>query len=181
MSRERFEDLKAKAEGLINRKDARALELQQIINDSGVNIALNQQKKDDAEAANDPEAYAQACTLINMYSDRKRKAEEEQGRGGFEPALPAELYEEIRDFLQLESGQLATDEGREIKALLEEAQAIVERSQAYYHELHMFAEECERANRASYTGQYRLMSVGMMPAPLSDGLKELLYHFQRIA
>ena len=181
MSRERFEELKATAEGHIKHKDARALELQQIISDSSIQITTNLQKKDDAEAVNDPEAYAQACTLISMYSDRKRKAEDEQNRGAWEPTIPADLYEAIRNFLQAESEQLAIEEMRDIKAHLEEAQAIVERAQAYTQELNIFAHECERLNRASYTGDYRFMNVGHMPEALADELKSLLYHFNRMA
>ena len=181
MSRERFEELKAKAEGHIKHKDGRALELQQTITNSASMIALYQQQKEQAEADNNPEAYAEACTLVNMYSDRKRKAEEEQGRGAWEPAIPASLYNEINSFLQAETEQCVKEEIKEILEHLEAAEEIIERAQAYNQELREFSAECERVNRASYTGEYRPMTVGSMPAPLSDGVKELLYHYRRMS
>lgn len=177
MSRERFEELKARAEGHIKRKDANALELQKTITDSAAMIAQYEQQKEQAEADNDPEAYAQACTLVNMYTDKKRKAEAEQGRGEWAAAIPLDLYEEIRAFLQLETEQCAHDEMTEIKALLQEADAIIQRADAYHLELSTFAQECERVCRASYTGEYRHLTVGSMPPALAEDVKTALYSF----
>ena len=100
----------------------------------------------------------------------------------FEGTLAAvkELGYEYVEFAGYYGGKTG-EEIKEILEHLEAAEEIIERAQAYNQELREFSAECERVNRASFTGEYRPMTVGSMPTPLSDGIKELLYHYRRMS
>lgn len=170
MSRERFEYLQAQAQDAIKQKAARAAELQEIINNSRVIMATQRAEMSRAEEAGDPEAYAQAQTLINMHQDRVAKAEQEQRQAVQDPVIAGSLYDEIRAFLQEETEQATQEELREIKAHMDAVEDIIIRATAYHQELANFAGECERVNHASITGRFNNISLSSPPAWLIEDL-----------
>ena len=173
MSRERFEDLQAQAQAAIKSKAARAAELQEIINNSHTVMAAQRVAMSQAEQANDPEAYAQAQTLINMHKDRVAKAEEEQRAAVQNPVIAGSLYDEIRAFLQEETTQATVDELREILDHLQAVEDIVTRAKAYHQELANFAGECERVNGASIMGNFRNIVLSSPPSWIIDDLMHI--------
>ena len=178
MSRERFEEVQAQVNRDIKRHDERLAELQGVITTSGSIIATQQALMDKATEENDPEAYTQAQTLYNMHRSRKYKAEQEQGRLSLDPVLPLAKYNEIASFLRWEGENNATQAQLAIKEHLEAAMAIVENERAYHQELAELASLCERVCHAGYTGDYKPVAVGQMPAAWVDLLEHAYYAFK---
>lgn len=178
MNREAFLALKEKTEAKIAKKNARAVELQRTIEDSAQKIAINTAAMTAAEEKDDPESYQAAFALVNMYKDRKRKAEEEHAASFRAPSIPPTDWTEIANFLGSESGSIAEEERAEIWGLISRIEEIVEKYNNYYQELYLFANECGNANGASVTGTFRPISVGRLPVHWLEGIKESAYYFR---
>ena len=90
---------------------------------------------------------------------------------------PAE-WKEIVDFLGTESGIVAEEERAEIWGLLSRIEEITKKYDEYYHEMTFFANECDSANNAGYTGDFRPLSVGRLPAHWLSGINESAHFFR---
>lgn len=163
MNEKRFEELKQSIGSVISSGSTRAGQIQKTIQECDQQLAVQRAAMNAAEARNDPEAYQAAFSLVNMYTDRRKKAEAEQAAAYRAPVIPPEKYQEISDFLCEEGSAIAEEERA---AIWEHLAAIIEiknRFESYTHQLRVFADQCERANRASIMGEFRLITVGMLP------------------
>lgn len=178
MNKAAFLELKERTEAKLAKKNARAVELQHTIEDSAQKIAVNTAAMGEAEEKNDPEAYQAAFALVNMYRDRQRKAEEERAAIFRDPVISSVDWKEIVDFLGAESGIVAEEERAEIWGLISRIEEIIKRYDEYYRDLAFFANECDSANNAGYTGEFRPISVGRLPVHWLEGVKESAYYFR---
>lgn len=181
MNTERFTELKTRAEECLNGKAAREAELQQAIQEASLLVSTNAVRRDEAQAKGDAKAYQEARTLADMHTDRMHKAEDELRSMTRGAALPADLYAEIKAFIERESQDDVMRTIREIKTRIDDIMQLVNQCNANHTELQEFAALCERVNRASYNGQFRMISVGHMPGPLQGELQNLQAHFTTMA
>ena len=178
MNRKAFLALKEKTEAKIAKKNARVVELQHTVEACDQKIAINTATMNEAEAEDDPGKYSGAFALVNMYKERKKKAEEEQAAGFRDPSISTADWKEIVDFLSKESDSAAEEERAEIWGLLSRIEEIIDRYDKYYHELALFANECDNANNANFTGAFRPIVVGRLPVNWLLGIKESAQYFR---
>lgn len=178
MNRKEFENLKKKTETTIEKHNERAAQLQATIEECVKLISAQSAAMNDAEENNNPEAYQAAFALLNMYRDRKRKTEEEHAASFRSPVIPSGDWTEIVKFLEAESAEVAKEEQAAIWDHLKAIYEIIDETKAYYHELSVFAEECERANKASITGTYKTITIALTPEHWLDELRRAGYFFR---
>lgn len=178
MNRATFLELKEKTEAWIAKKNSRAVELQHTIEDSAQKIAINTAAMNEAEQKDDPEAYQAAFALRTMYKDRQKKAEEERAVIFRDPVIPLDDWKLITEFLGNESNTAAEEERAEIWGLISRIEEIIKNYDSYYQELAFFANECDSANKAGYTGDFRPISVSRLPVHWVDGIKESAHFFR---
>ena len=178
MNRKEFENLKKKTETTIEKHNARAAQLQATIEECEKLISAQSAAMNDAEENNTPEAYQAAFALLNMYRDRKRKTEEEHAASFRSPVIPSGDWAEVVKFLEAESAEVAKAEQAAIWDHLKAIYEIIDETKAYYHELSVFAQECERANNASITGSYRPITISRLPEHWLEGIKQASYFFR---
>ena len=178
MNRKEFENLKKKTETTIEKHNARAAQLQTTIEECVKLISDQSAAMNDAEENNNPEAYQAAFALLNMYRDRKRKAEEEHAASFRSPVIPSGDWAEAVKFLEAESAEIAKEEQAAIWDHLKAIYEISDKTNVYYHELSVFAQECERANNASITGTYKTISIAHLPDHWLDDLRHAGYFFR---
>lgn len=179
MNRKEFENLKKKTEATIEKHNARAAQLQATIEECVKLISAQSAAMNDAEENNNPEAYQAAFALLNMYRDRKRKAEEEHAASFRSPVIPSGDWADLVNFLQTESAEFAKEEQAEIWDHLKAIYEINDKATAYYHELSVFAQECERANKASLMGTYKTISISRLPEHWLEDLIRAGYFFRQ--
>lgn len=178
MRTEEFEDLKQRTEAVIEKKNRKAIDLQRAIENCDRNLAEQRQAMSKAEAGEDPESYKAAFALVNMYSDRRKRFEQERRETSVLPAIPPQLYAEISAFLQEEGSTCFREEQREILAHLEAIMEIRDRYQAHNLEMRNFASLCENVNQAGYTGPFKPLSVPEMPPAWLEDFPRLTYAFR---
>ncbi len=178
MNRKEFENLKKKTETTIEKHNAKAAQLQTTIEECVKLISAQSAAMNDAEENNNPEAYQAAFALLNMYRDRKRKAEEEHAASFRSPVIPSGDWADLVNFLQTESAEVVKAEQAAIWDHLKAIYKIVDETNAYYHELSVFAQECERANNASITGTYKTITISHLPEHWLDELRRAGYFFR---
>ena len=178
MNRKEFENLKKKTETTIEKHNARAAQLQATIEECVKLISAQSAAMNDAEENNNPEAYQAAFALLNMYRDRKRKTEEEHAASFRSPVIPSGDWAEVVKFLEAESAKAAKEEQAAIWNHLKAIYEIIDETKAYYHELSVFAQECERANKASITGTYKTITIASLPEHWLDDLRHAGYFFR---
>ena len=178
MKRKEFEDLKKKTEATIAKHNARAAQLQATIEDCEQRISSQSAAMNDAEEENNPEAYQAAFSLRSMYRDRKKKAEEEHAESFRSPVIPFADWTNLVNFLQTESAEVAEEEQAEIWEHMSAILDLIEKKKSYVHELSVFAQECERANKASITGAYRTITIARLPEHWTETLSHAAYYFR---
>ena len=178
MNRERLEELKTKIDNVVKAKDQRLYELQQEITDCNTKINQNVQLMNEAQGKEDPDTYERAFALTNMYRDKLQKAEQEQIRLSNNPAIRGNIYDEVKDFITKDSIGSVEEERVEIWEHIAAILEITEKYKDYTQELNLLAHECERVNRASYTGAYNLIPVSSIPGHWLDVINEAAYFFR---
>ncbi len=178
MNREIFEEVKKGIGDIIQKKDKRLSEIQCSISECHSNISINSDLMNEAEAKGDPESYQHAFTLVNMYRDRLKKSEDEQRALITAPVISKSEYERVKAFLERESALAASEEQAEIWKHLEAIEEIHDKYNKYHFELKVLADECERVNKAGYTGDFGIMSVSQTPLAWFEGIKESIYYFR---
>ena len=178
MNRTKFEELKKKTEDIIAEKNAADAELTDQIKKNQEKIAAARADMKAAEERDDSKAYGEASSLVDMLTERIRKAEEKRAIIHNTPTIPRELYDEISAFLQNETSIQAKQEGADILKHLDAIKQIIEASNAYHHELATFAQSCEHTNKADYRGDFRFITLSALPAAATDELLRAMYPFR---
>ena len=160
MNRERFPELKTRAEECLNGKTAREAELQQAIRDASLLVSANAVRRDEAQACGDAQAYQEARNLADMHTDRMHKAQDELRSIMAGAGLPGDLYKEISDFIAQDSNTDVIECMRKIRDLLDNALQLVKECDERHAEYASLAAYCGNANSASTTGTYKNISVG---------------------
>lgn len=173
MNKERFEELKTQTVQTIRDRKARIGELQDIIRSSQTLISLQTQLRDAAREEGNTKSYAAAQTLIDMHTDRKSKAEEEQRLQASQPTVPGDLYNTIRSFLIDESAAVELEGRQEIRSHMDAIVGIMDSMSAYYHELAVFADDCSKANDAGFGGNFQNIVLSQFPPYIAAELKKL--------
>lgn len=178
MNRKEFENLKRKTENTIAKHNDKAAQLRSTIEECTRLIFAQSAAMNDAEKNNNPEAYQTAFALLNMYLDRKRKAEEEQAARFGNPVIPYEDWKEIENFIEKESATVSKEEQSSIWDHLKAIFDIIEKAKDYTHDLSVFAQECEQANNAGITGTYRTITISRLPEHWLDDFRHAAYFFR---
>lgn len=173
MNRERYTELKNRAEECLEQRKARAAELQGDITTASTLVSTNAVRRDEAQAAGDPQAYTEAKNLADFHTERMHKAQDELHHITAGAAIPGELYAEIKDFVEQDSNADVIEKLREVTALVDKALQIIEGADAYHAELSELATLCSNANHASTSGAYRTMSLGIFPRPVLGDLMRI--------
>ena len=70
MNRERYTELKNRAEECLEQRKARAAELQGAITTASTLVSTNAVRRDEAQAAGDPQAYTEAKNLADFHTEK---------------------------------------------------------------------------------------------------------------